>query len=279
MQIKATPKRKLGIIGKGVVGSALGFSFEKLGHEVVYHDLKLGTKLEDLSDCYIVFVCVPTPSREDGSCDTSIVRQVVLDLFEIRIGYTVIKSTVEPGTTHSLIEEISNKKNWYNKITPLGFSCEFLRESSAVYDAVENLKLLPVGTYDPSLFEAVVECHGDYPQNIMMMSPSEAELLKYMHNCFNALRIGFANEFYDLTKKFHADYDLIKKGLLKTSDLPNIYLDCNDNMRGFGGPCLPKDLSAIINLAKKHNVNMRIMEALQDLNKVLKTSVKPGMRV
>ena len=70
----------IGIVGLGIIGSACKFGFEKLGHKVLGHDLILNTKLIDLINCEIIYICVPTPSKEDGSCDTSIVEQVVLNL-------------------------------------------------------------------------------------------------------------------------------------------------------------------------------------------------------
>ena len=71
---------KIGIVGIGVVGNAHRFGFEKLGHDVKFHDTVLDTKLKDVMDTEVVYVCVPTPSLPDGQCDTSIVCQVVDDL-------------------------------------------------------------------------------------------------------------------------------------------------------------------------------------------------------
>ena len=71
---------KIGIVGIGVVGSACRFGFELLGHKVTVHDIKLDTKLGDILDTDAVFVCVPTPSSEDGSCDITIVSEIIKDL-------------------------------------------------------------------------------------------------------------------------------------------------------------------------------------------------------
>ena len=71
---------KIGIVGLGVIGSACKFGFEKLGHEVLEHDIVLNTKLSDILESSIIYICVPTPSKKDGSCDTSIVEKVILDL-------------------------------------------------------------------------------------------------------------------------------------------------------------------------------------------------------
>ena len=77
--------------------------FKKLGHNVVVHDVKHKTKIEDVIDTDIVFVCVPTPSAPNGDCDTSIVESVVRELADLKYdGIVCIKSTVKPGTTEKL---------------------------------------------------------------------------------------------------------------------------------------------------------------------------------
>lgn len=272
----------IGIIGKGIVGTANGFAFEKLGHDVIYHDPKLlNTEISSVAFTDLNFICVPTPQSEDGSCDTSIVEQVLEDLRNCKYsGVSVIKSTVPPGFTDRMMDKYG---------ASVAVSVEFLRERCSIFDATENVRLLPIGTfgsregwdigYVDIPFNKIVEAHGDFPQRTMRMKPIEVELLKYMHNCFNALRIGFANEFYDLAKALDADYSVVKKGLLATSDIPNMYLDVTPKFRGFAGVCLPKDLAAMIALAQDKGVNVRILRALQELNLSLKPSVFPGMRL
>ena len=70
----------IGIVGLGVVGSAIKAGFERIGHDVKEHDVKLYTKIEDVLDTEICYICVPTNSNEDGACDVSIVHEVVGDL-------------------------------------------------------------------------------------------------------------------------------------------------------------------------------------------------------
>lgn len=273
---------KIGIIGKGVVGTANGFAFEKLGHDVIYHDPKLlETGIASVAFTDLNFICVPTPQSEDGSCNTTIVEQVLEDLRNCKYkGVTVIKSTVPPGFTDRMMDKYG---------ASVAVSLEFLRERCSIFDATENVKLLPVGTfgarqgfganYVDVAFDKIVEAHGDYPKSVMRMKPIEVELLKYMHNCFNALRIGFANEFYEIANSVGADYNTVKKGLLKTAEIPNMYLDVTPKFKGFAGVCLPKDLAAMIALAEEKGVNVRILKALQELNLSLKPSVFPGMRL
>ena len=96
----------IGIVGLGVVGSACKFGFEKFGHEVVVHDIKMDTKINNVFCADIVYICVPTPTGLDGKCDTTIVENVVDELAYVGYhGVIAIKSTVAPGTTKRLKEK------------------------------------------------------------------------------------------------------------------------------------------------------------------------------
>jgi UDPglucose 6-dehydrogenase len=262
---------KIGIIGLGVVGSACEYGFKKLGHEVLQHDLKLGTKINDVLGSRICYICVPTPSKGDGSCDTSIVDEVVEELKQNDYnGVVAIKSTVKPGTTEKLIEK--TKLN-------LCFVPEFLRERSASSDFVENHDLLAIGTHSKDNFNLIKDSHGKYPEQVVMLKPVEAEMLKYYSNVFNALRITFANEFYEVCKTLGADYTKVKDAFVLRKTTTDMYLDVNDNFRGYGGVCLPKDTAAMAALVKELNLDMNLFGAIEEENKKFKTTVFEGMRL
>jgi nucleotide sugar dehydrogenase len=249
---------KIGIVGLGVVGQASSFGFKKLGHTVIGHDIKLDTKLNDLLDTEVAFICVPTPSSENGGCDTSIVESVVKDLFKLNYGGIVaIRSTVKPGTTEKLIKEHG---------TSICFVPEFLRERCAIVDFVENNNLLAVGTQESKDYDKIRECFGNYPKNHAMMSPTEAELIKYYHNSFSALRVVFANEFFEICKKMGANYTKVKNSLIHSSKLPDIYLDVNDSMRGYSSICWNKDIPAICQLAKELGLDLPMMSMIEPAN-------------
>ena len=73
----------VGVVGIGVVGGACKFGFELIGHKVSVHDIAHDTALEDVLDTEVVYICVPTPRADDGSCDITIVREVILELKEL----------------------------------------------------------------------------------------------------------------------------------------------------------------------------------------------------
>ena len=221
-------------------------------------------------DADICYVCVPTPSREDGSCDVSIVEKVVNELNDNNYkGIVAIKSTVKPTTTKTLSEKTN---------LTLCFVPEFLRERCAISDFTENHDLLAVGTDSKEVFEKIKKCHGHYPKTHSMMSPTEAELLKYYSNVYNATKIIFANEFYEICQTLGVDYSRVKDTFVKRGTTKDMYLDVNENFRGYGGVCLPKDTKALSSFVKELGLNLSLFETLDKENNKFKTTVFNGMR-
>ncbi len=246
----------IGIVGLGVVGSAIEHGFGKLGHNVKAHDIKFDTRLADLQDAEITFICVPTPQSENGRADVGIVKQVVRDLSAglLYRGIIAIKSTVEPGTTETLLNE--------NPGARICSVPEFLRERCAISDFVEHHDVCVIGTNDNRVYEVVKRAHGHYPKHFVQLSPTEAEISKYFSNSYKAMLIVFANAFYRICKKTGSDYTAVKNAVSKHGPVGDHYLDCNENLRGFGGACLPKDTRAIIALAEDLDLDIDILNAI-----------------
>lgn len=263
---------KVGIIGLGVVGSANKAGFEKLGHQVLCHDIKLQTNLEDILDSSVVFLCVPTPSKEDGRCDTSIIESIVLSLNEKKYsGVIAIRSTTTPGFTQKMIDLYQELK--------ICFVPEFLRERCAVEDFIENHSLLAIGTEDENHYELIVKAHGDLPKNVTKLSPTEAELLKYFNNVYAALRVTFANVFFEACNKMDCDYSKIKDSYIKTGKALDMYLNVSNDLRGYAGVCLPKDTTSFICLLKDLNLDFKLIESINSDNLKFKKTVYEGMRI
>jgi UDPglucose 6-dehydrogenase len=262
---------RIGIIGIGVVGSAIKYGFEKLGHDIFVHDLRLKTKLEDVLESEVCFLCLPTPSSEDGTCDTSVVEDVVSRLRKMNYsGVVAIKSTVSPGTTQRLIE----KHKWGS----ICFVPEFLRERCASIDFIENHDVCIIGTQEEWIYNKIMTAHGKYPKSFRRLTPTEAELSKYFNNIYNATLITFANSFFEVCEKVGANYTNVKNAITTREHIQDIYLDCNKNFRGFGGMCLPKDTKAIAALCRYENVNVDFFATLIEENAKYKTTVFDGMR-
>ncbi len=265
-------RTKIGIIGLGVVGSACKYGFEKLGHIVRIHDIKLDTSIRDVLDTDICYITVPSPEKDDGSCDTSIVEQVIKELVDV--GYPTssviaIKSTVEPGTTEKL-------NNTYDHV--ICFVPEFLRERAAITDFTEEHDICVMGTNSALGVMRIKESHGKYPKQFMQVTPTEAELVKYFNNVHNATLVTLANSFYEVCKRCGANYTKIKEAVVRRGHIADLYLDCNENFRGFGGVCLPKDTRAMAALCKRLGVDVDFFQYLIDENNKYKVTVFDGMR-
>jgi UDPglucose 6-dehydrogenase len=263
---------KIGIVGLGVVGSAVRHGLERIGHELSVFDIKLeGSSLWDVRNSELTFVCVPSPCAEDGSCDVRPVVNTVRSLAEAEYrGVVAIKSTVTPGTTERMIREFPSLR--------LAFCPEFLRERAAYTDFVDNHDVCVIGARGDSEYDIIRRAHGHLPKRFFRLTPTEAELSKYFSNLFNALRIVFANEFFEVCKSLNADYGTIKNAVVHRSTIEDAYLDCNDRFRGFGGLCLPKDTTAFAALVRSLGLNMKLFEAIVEENKKFKVTVPEGMR-
>lgn len=251
---------KVGIIGYGVVGKTLDYGFTRLGHEiVVYSKDQRGSDIENVIKTEIVFICVPTPQRADGSCDTGIVENVVQRLYSLNYrGLVVIKSTVPPGTT--------DKLKGYYPFTRIAFCPEFLREKSTYSDFVEHHDVCIIGAHHVDHAELIKDVHDPLPKSYAVVSPIEAEFAKYFSNVYNATRIIFANQFFEVCKAAGVDYKAVKDAISQRSNVGSHYLDCNDNFRGYGGACLPKDIAAFTSYAESLNANPELFRLVMKLN-------------
>jgi UDPglucose 6-dehydrogenase len=254
---------KIGLIGKGIVGSAVYQGFEELGHSMSFTDPAYPkTKFNDILDTDCVFICVPTDQLPNGYCDTSIIKQVIEQLNVAAFkGLIAIKSSVIPGTTNSLSKEY-----------PLLRICvvpEFLRAKFAYQDFTTNHDLLIIGSTRKQDYSIIREAHGHYPKQVVETNTTEAEVVKYFNNVNHAVQIIFANIAFDVCKKLGADYDVVYNSIIKRDCFNPAYLDCNENLRGFGGHCLPKDTTAWNNLVKDLGLNYNLIQAAIDDNKNL----------
>lgn len=235
---------KLGVIGLGVIGTATKQGFEHLGHSVYAHDIKLGTSIDIVLDTNVCFICVPTNSLDDGSCDTSIVESVIDDLIQNSYeGIIAIKSTVLPGTTL----RIAQKHNTESIV----FVPEFLRERCAYEDFVHNQDICVIGAQNNEQFDLLKKIHGNLPEKFIKSTPTEAELVKYFNNLYNATLITFANSFGTLCESLNIDYMRVKSIATQRKHINDVYLNFDEKTKGFGGVCLPKDTKAINHLANK----------------------------
>jgi UDPglucose 6-dehydrogenase len=256
--------KKIGLLGKGTVGKAVYEGLTHLGHQMSFFDpAYAGSKIEDVLDTEVVFLCVPTNQAENGDCDTSIVESVVEELSRLRYrGLVAIKSTVVPGTSDRLSQQYPDLK--------ICSVPEFLRAKTALADFMYHHDLLIIGSHREEDFDIIEQIHGNLPQNVARVKPAEAEVVKYFNNVNHSVQIIFANIAFDVCKALGVDYNNVYNAIIKRECFNPAYLMCNDNLRGFGGHCLPKDTSAWANLVKKLGLNYTMIDAVQNDNKDLK---------
>lgn len=256
---------KIGVIGLGVVGSAVHESFETLGHDMSYFDTKYqDSRIDDVLNTEVVFVCVPTQMNEsDGSCDTSIVECVVNKLSKSNYsGIVVIKSTVIPGTVDRLIRQ--------HETLRICFSPEFLRAKTALSDFLYNQDVIVIGTYDNNIYNCVKTLHYKICENTKMVTPTEAEIVKYFNNVHHAVHVVFANMMYDVCKSFNCLYENVYNTIEQRSCINTSYLNCNENLRAYGGECLPKDISAWNKMLKDNGLRYSFINCVIKDNELIK---------
>lgn len=255
---------KIGILGKGTVGSAVYTGLEHLGHTMSFSDPAYAeSKFEDILDTEIVFVCVPTDMKTNGDCDTSIVESVIQRLDECAYpGLVAIKSTVIPGTTDRMQDQYPN----------LRICCvpEFLRAKIALADFVYNHDVLVIGSRREQDYELVRQAHGHIPKKVSCITPTEAEVVKYFNNVHHSMSIIFANITYDVCKKLGANYSRVYDTITQRDCFTPHYLVAHENMRGYGGHCLPKDTLAWNNLIRNLGLEYTMIQSVINDNERIK---------
>lgn len=249
----------VGIVGRGFVGGAMYRNFKDIFPTEVYdtdETKRTCNSIEDLvNHSDIIFVCVPTPSNADGSCNVSIVERVVEKIASVKKDVVVvIKSTVVPGTTKRLIKDTGLK---------IAFNPEFLTERNADED-FKYQKLIVVGSEDVETNDRVWEVYHKFVVKVGYMplmkscSTDEAEMFKYLANCFLATKVIFANEFKVLCDKVGIDYNNVANIAKLDSRLGATHWQVPgpDGKMGFGGSCFPKDTAAMIAFAEEQKESL-----------------------
>ena len=253
---------KIGIIGQGYVGTALKVGFEDYYNVETYdkYDLTKSTKSSIkrvVESTDVIFVCVPTPMRKDGTCYTGIVEEVIREINETADGHiVVIKSTVPPGTTDRINAE-------YTKSTVI-FNPEFLTEANFIDDFKNQNRIILGG--DRKGTSKVRQLYSRlFPQaTIVKTGAKHAEMVKYFTNCFLATKVSFANEMKYICDSIDLDYDKVVEYATYDKRLGKSHWSVPgpDGDLGFGGHCLPKDLSAMVNGFD----TLGLLEAVEQVN-------------
>ncbi len=293
---------KIAVIGTGYVGLVTGTCFAESGNTVTCVDkvvekiamlergevpiyepglaelvcrnardgrLKFTTNLaQAVVEAEIVFIAVGTPQGDDGGANLSGIWAVgeaiarALDSFKV----VVIKSTVPVGTNAELSRRMA-------AVTDVPFEVasnpEFLKEGAAIDDFTKPDRVV-VGVRSAEAEEKLRDLYAPFLRTehpFLVMSPESAEMTKYVANCMLATKISFINEMANLCEGYGADINDVRKGIGHDQRIGFHFLFPGV---GYGGSCFPKDIRAVIHMAKTVGLSSKMMEAVDAVNQAQK---------
>lgn len=255
----------IGIIGLGFVGGAASKSFKLKGATVFeydkYKDGGIGS-IDDVLQCQIVFLCLPTLYNESlKAYDKSAIKEVCNHLEKLNYsGLVVVKSTVEPETVNMLTEEFPLLRFAHNP--------EFLTARTAFEDFHNQTHIVlgkgPKATdEDMELLRSFYATY--YPEaKLSLCQAIESESMKIMCNSFYASKVMLFNEYFLLCQKNGADYETIRELMLANDWINPMHtlVPGTDTKLGYGGACFPKDTNALLNYMKRKNTSGMVLNAV-----------------
>ncbi len=256
-------KKKIGIVGAGMVGGALEEYLKKNNNVdlFVYDKGQERGSIEDVNKGDIIFICVPTPYDEKkGGFDLSYVEETCQKLEKGKM--VVIKSTVLPGTTDYLQKKYSHHSFLFNP--------EFLVESKAL-ETMEKPDRQIVGYTKESkdVAEDIMNLLPDAPYKTVMPS-KEAEMVKYFGNNFLSVKVIFGNQLFDVCQKLEINYDVVREAVSNDPRIGPSHLEIfHGGYRGYGGKCLVKDTRALIQLAEDSGIDLGLLKKVEEINNEL----------
>ena len=259
---------RIGIIGMGYVGKAVKEAYHDSRTDIVLLDPALGYygSYEDtIKNTDAVFVCVPSPTKEDGTCDISILDSVLNNLKRVKYRNLVIsKVTADPRYYQNANEEMPN----------LVHIPEFLTAANSIRDYIHASTVIIGGSVNAYIKDAerIVRLGQPHIEDVLFCSIAEAAYAKYVINCYLATKVVFLNEIQSLAETLGYDYAMIRR--LITSD-PRIgsshtQVPGPDGSYGFGGACFPKDTAAFLSLAQSAGSPLELLETAIKKNTLLR---------
>ena len=268
-------KQRIGIVGRGFVGSAVQFGFSpNVGCDVevrvydVNPNKSTHTLEETVNESDFVFLSVPTPSNRDGSINIDILDDALNNINEVSECRNVIlvRSTVTPGTTQKLQMKYIDLN--------LLFNPEYLTERSAKFDFINQSRFI-IGSGETTISKMYSENLADlfrdrFGESVSILETNyeTAEMIKYMNNCFFATKVSFMNEMYKVAEKSNVDWKQAVSGFVTDSRIGHTHLDVPgpDGKFGFGGSCFPKDVRAMIKYAEEIGVDVNVLKGTWETN-------------
>ncbi len=295
---------KIAIVGTGYVGLVSGTCFAEMGNDVTCVDidtkkiealrrseipiyepgldemvrknqhegrLHFTTELTAcLNDVEVVFCAVGTPPDEDGSADLTYVLEVARTVGQNMNRHIVFvtKSTVPVGTARKVKSTIDGelKKRGVATTFDVASNPEFLKEGAAIKDFMSPDRIV-VGVESEKAKEIMTKLYRPFLLNnfrVIFTDIPSAEMIKYAANSMLATRISFMNDIANLCERVGADVNMVRQGIGTDSRIGSkfLYPGC-----GYGGSCFPKDVKALVRTAQQHGYEMRVLSAVEEVNK------------
>ena len=263
----------VGIIGRGFVGGAIEQHLLKNNCNVLSYDISDYSleasqgynKIVEHSD--IIYVCVPTPQKNDGSfCKDILDMSIGLVSFfasaKNKDVLVLIKSTMMPGTADDLQQKYPN--------ISIAVNPEFLTERTAFEDVSNTTKHL-IGINDDGKYSLVESFCSKFWKDSQCVRATrlQAEIIKYTTNSFYSVKVAFANNIYELCKTICVDYQETSDKMIEVD--PRVgelhwQVPGHDGKFGFGGKCFPKDLNGMISLFTMLDIDCSILNAAKNYN-------------
>jgi UDPglucose 6-dehydrogenase len=295
---------KVAIVGSGYVGLVTGTCFSEVGidvscvdidqkkienlnngivpiyepnlEEMLTRNMKKGrltftTSIsEALVDCDVLFIAVGTPPDEDGSADLKYVLAVARECGKLIDDYLLIvtKSTVPVGTAAKVKNAVQEEldKRGVSVSFDVASNPEFLKEGAAIEDFLRPDRIV-IGLESPRAEDLMKSLYKPFTLNghpIIFMDITSAEMTKYAANSMLATKISFMNDIANLCEIVGADINMVRRGIGSDSRIGNKFIYPGI---GYGGSCFPKDVQALINTAGDFKYELRVLKAVEAVNK------------
>lgn len=290
--------KNIGIIGTGYIGLVTALGLAEFGNKVICLDIDeekikllnqgispiheegieellnrnikekriyFTTNFQDaVENSEIIFICVNTPSKDDGEVDLSQVISSAKSISKFLKNRKIIaiKSTVPIGTLAKIREIFSKEGKKEGEDYELAVVPEFLREGKAIYDFFNPSRIV-IGAEKDYVINSLKEIFSVFNAPIVVTSPLTAILIKYASNAFLAMRVSFINEIANICDKFSVDVFDVIEGMKYDKRIGGEHLSPGI---GFGGPCLTKDLMGLIKMAEKSGYEPDFLRAILEKN-------------
>jgi len=254
---------KIGIVGNGFVGNAIYQNIKDKFDTRVYDkvDSRRLDEMNEILDCDYIFVCLPTPMKENAECDLSIIKEFFYSIPQDSQSIFIVKSTVPIGTTLGISQDRKDLK--------IVHSPEFLTAKNSVIDFINPDRNIIGGPKDISrkvgyLYDLIF--NRKVPT--IFTTSNESETIKYFANSFLATKVIFFNLAYELSQKMAMDYETISEGVCSDNRIGYSHskVPGPDEEFGFGGACFPKDLNALIYTLEEKGINSGIFKEIWNHN-------------